>query len=226
MKTKLLLAISLVFTVLLTKAQCANTQTANITITNTTVLAPGSSGVVHVCGTGLLYDTLQNSTVIKYYLEPNAKLFVKSGSTMIICMKANSSFTNSGYPPSNKVVYAEPFAFMVSTSTVPINPNTCPVVSFPSSPLCNPTGVTEKTNISNLVSFYPNPAKNNLTVVNENSKALYAIVINALGQTVRSFNVETGRKIVEVSDLPEGVYYVSISENEKMISTKKLIISK
>lgn len=226
MKTKLLLSLTLVFATFFIKAQCTNTQTANITITNTTVLTPGSSGVVLVCSTGMLYDTLQNSNVIKYYLEPNAKLFVKSGSTMIICMKANSSFTNTGYPPSNKVVYAEPFASMVTTGTVPINPNTCPVVSFPSSPLCSPNGVVEKTNFSNLLSFFPNPAKNNITVVNDNSSALHATVINALGQNVRSFTIENGKKNVDVSDLPEGLYYLSISENNKVISTKKLVIAK
>ncbi|MDP1802908.1 MAG: T9SS type A sorting domain-containing protein [Bacteroidota bacterium] len=226
MKTKLLLSISLVLATFFTRAQCANTQTANITITNTTVLTPGSNGVVLICSTGMLYDTLQNSSVIRYYLEPGAKLIVKNGSTLLIAMKATSSFTNYGYPPFNKMVYAEPGATMVTTGTVPINPTTCSVVSFPASPLCAPTTISEKSNLSNLTSFFPNPAKNNLTIINDNSAVLHASVINALGQKVRSFIIETGKKNVDVSDLPGGLYYLSLSENGKVISTKKLVIAK
>jgi hypothetical protein len=226
MKTNLLLSIAICFGVFFTKAQCVNTQTANVTVTNTMVLPPSSSGVVLICSAGVLYDTLMNSNVFKYYLEPGAKLITKNGSTLFINMKATSGYTNYGFSPFNKFVYAEPGATMVSTFSVPITPNTCSVVSFPASPLCAPTGVIKKDQDVNIVSFYPNPAKNSLTINNETSSLLNAQLINALGQKVRSFNLENGKKTIDVSDLNEGLYYISVSENNKTIVFKKIIIVK
>ena len=226
MRSKILLSIAMFLAVFYTKAQCVNTQTAGITVSNTMVLPAGSGGVVLICSTGVLYDTLMNSNVFKYYLEAGAKLITKNGSTLLICMKATSGFTNNGFAPFNKMVYTESGTSLVNNSTGSITPTTCSLISFPSSPLCSPTGVNEKNMISNLVSFYPNPAKNSVTILNESFTLLNIEVINSLGQKVRSFGLEIGKKTIDVSDLNEGIYYVSVSENNKTLLFKKMIIVK
>ncbi len=221
MKTKLLLTSALITILSLgIKAQCTASQTASITISTTTVIPFSDPFTIKICPTGTAYDTTGNTGRI-YYLETGGKLTLKMNSTTVIYMKTGSFLTVIGNGSS--IVYREAGATVTGT---PSANNSCSVVSFPTSPSCGPTGITEKNSFVELISFFPNPAKNNLTVVNDNTTALHATVINALGQKVRSFTIESGKKNIDVSDMPEGLYYLSLSENNKVIAIKKLIISK
>lgn len=200
-------------------AQCTASQTASLLISNTTVVSFTDPIVIKVCATGNAYDTTGNSGRI-YFLEAGAKLTLKMNSTTSVYMKSGSFLTVGD---ASSIVYQEIGATITGT---PSYIYSCTVVAFPASPACSPTSINEKTYSVDLTSFYPNPAKDNLTVVNDNNAVLHAVVMNVLGQKVKSLTVENGSKNLDVSDLPEGLYYLSVLQNEDVISTKKLIISK
>lgn len=69
----------------------------------------------------------------------------------------------------------------------------------------------------NKVSLYPNPTKNSITIVSD-LEAHKIIIYNTLGKIVDRFDVAT--KIIPVSHLPQGLYFVSIETNEGIYSTK------
>ena len=204
-------------------AQCTTTQTAGLTISTTTVIQPSAPAIIKICPTGIVYDTLGTNSVFTYFMEAGSKLIMKKVNTVLIYMKSTSGFTNTVYFPGNKLVYTEPGTSIVNTATGTLTPTNCTLVTFPTAPSCA-LGITVNTAASELINVYPNPAKNNFTVSNENNLALICNLTNALGQKVKSFTIETAKKTIDVSDLNEGIYYLSIIENAKIISQKKLVI--
>jgi hypothetical protein len=86
-------------------------------------------------------------------------------------------------------------------------------------------GVNENNFVEN-ISVYPNPAKEIINVKcgikNENS---ILSIHNVLGNEVRTEILKTENLQINISDLEEGIYFVQIKTNEKII-TKKLNVSK
>jgi hypothetical protein len=63
----------------------------------------------------------------------------------------------------------------------------------------------------NQIKVYPNPATSKLTVSSSDNAGQFAVLISALGQTVRQFRLDTnGKTTVDVSDLSKGIYVVKI----------------
>jgi len=69
-------------------------------------------------------------------------------------------------------------------------------------------------------SVYPNPFSNNLTIkLNENSKINSVKLINSFGQIIGLNNVEINSnsiRINELDNLPIGIYYIQIIDNNKL----------
>jgi len=223
MKTKLLLAGLLYLTVLNLKSQCSSTNNANMTVSTTTVIPSNAFGTIKICSTGFAYDTLNTNNVTHYYLEPGAQLYIKKQSTLFINMQATSGFTNTAYNPFNKFVYTEANTSVVSTAG-PINSNTCTAVTFPATPSCTATGMKENNLSADLITLYPNPAKNILTISSAGLLPLNAEIMNALGQKVKYFRVETDKTSLDISNLVSGIYYVTIYKTDRSTLVKKLVI--
>ncbi|MFT5969982.1 MAG: hypothetical protein ACI8ZO_000487 [Flavobacteriales bacterium] len=89
----------------------------------------------------------------------------------------------------------------------------------------SPLGVQEQEAIS-LLSFYPNPAHNTLTLKNTSAKTLNIEINNAIGQSVLSHNVVAGAtSSLDVSALNRGVYFISYSNTLGQKNTRKLILN-
>lgn len=74
---------------------------------------------------------------------------------------------------------------------------------------------------ANAFNVYPNPAKNNVTV--SNLDANHSVqVIDLTGKTV--LTSKTGN--LSVGHLVDGVYFVQISSNSKIVATEKLVVRK
>lgn len=77
------------------------------------------------------------------------------------------------------------------------------------------------------ITFSPNPASVQLKltweVAQNNSKL---DLINALGQTVKTVNLLQDNTLVEVSDLPEGLYFASVRNKNQVISTHKIVVQR
>lgn len=86
--------------------------------------------------------------------------------------------------------------------------------------------------VSNPISLeaYPNPAVQSATIkysLPSNQGRLSLVVRNILGKEVKTIELGSslsGKQIINTSDLPNGVYFYSIIDEGRTISTKKLIV--
>jgi myo-inositol-hexaphosphate 3-phosphohydrolase len=80
------------------------------------------------------------------------------------------------------------------------------------------------------LSVYPNPSKG-LVVVTLNQKvdSNYKLrLTNVLGREIRSFSLRTEASNtgmpLNLSDLPAGMYFYSLVQNDKVLSTKRFVL--
>lgn len=74
-------------------------------------------------------------------------------------------------------------------------------------------------NTNSFFSIYPNPVTNNL-YVSATDPSMFTQdykIINTLGAVVRSGVLVSGQAIISTSDLPDGVYFISVGESLKKI---------
>jgi len=100
-------------------------------------------------------------------------------------------------------------------------------LSFDSLITVTPTSVKELQAGDNIFSLSPNPASNfvKITHNNINSEIFSLIISTSNGTIVKSIIVKEKQKEIDISGLPNGVYFVSL-KTESSIETKKLIIQK
>ena len=83
------------------------------------------------------------------------------------------------------------------------------------------TGIVTNNNEQTEIKVYPNPAKNRINVLLPSEIKNYKInLTNIVGQTV----LQTQPNVIDVSNIPNGIYFVTI-ETEKNIFIKKVIIN-
>jgi hypothetical protein len=74
------------------------------------------------------------------------------------------------------------------------------------------------------VSIFPNPASNNITIENESGEISRIDIVNALGQQVYSQRYQNSTRIsVDVAELPQGIYLVTVTNSENKIVVTRLI---
>ncbi len=83
------------------------------------------------------------------------------------------------------------------------------------------TGIYEKQD-GNGISIYPSPFN---TLLNIDTKIKYdeIIITNLIGKTVKKINTPVSS--IDMSDIQDGIYFISISDNRKTILTKKIVKS-
>ena len=88
------------------------------------------------------------------------------------------------------------------------------------------TSVNEAFNQNDNLSFFPNPAFNAVTVINKGQNDLSQInLFSLMGELVFTFDLRLNQsKILDVSTLPKGLYFLMYTEKGTLIS-KKLIIN-
>ena len=83
----------------------------------------------------------------------------------------------------------------------------------------------EQYNINNNMSVYPNPATTSLQVSLAGNSANSTLVItDMLGNTVKQVSVSSQQVLINVADLSEGVYNVSIISNEGAMNKRVVIV--
>ena len=78
----------------------------------------------------------------------------------------------------------------------------------------NDTDVAESQ--SETFGIYPNPATSTLTV--ENGNATEISIFNTIGQKVKQVTAHAEKTVIDVSDLPNGLYLIKLSGNSTSIS--------
>jgi hypothetical protein len=88
---------------------------------------------------------------------------------------------------------------------------------------CSTVSIEEEVKVD--VSIYPNPASNFVNIVMENAiNNVDFTLYNILGDAVLTVNLNAGTNKVELSELPNGVYFYSIMKEGNILETKKLIV--
>ena len=83
------------------------------------------------------------------------------------------------------------------------------------------TGIETNKNEQTEIKVYPNPAKNRITVLTPYEFKNYKINLqNMWGQTI----LQTESNVFDVSNIPNGIYFVTI-KTEKNLFNKKVIIN-
>lgn len=99
--------------------------------------------------------------------------------------------------------------------------------NFLTSGYCNPSNpdAIEEENANDLVSVYPNPASEQITVDGSWLQETYRVAItNSLGQVVYSGNYSRGTiATIDLSGLPGGLYFIR-TDSERYNSCKRLIV--
>ncbi len=82
-------------------------------------------------------------------------------------------------------------------------------------------------NKSNTITIYPNPMTTQATIkTSVVLKNATLSICNIHGQTIRSLNGINGQTIIlQKENLPSGVYFIKITQENKIISTEKLILA-
>lgn len=78
-----------------------------------------------------------------------------------------------------------------------------------------------------MISFYPNPAQNSVTIENSLfADATKAAIYNLEGQVLLQIDLRSGDNSLDVSNLPSGIYVISINGKGNFVHKQKLIILK
>ena len=84
-----------------------------------------------------------------------------------------------------------------------------------------PTGINEPTQQS--IHIYPNPASSQLYIElgNAYTKGCILVITNELGQTVKKITPDSSTISISVSEMPTGVYTISIAEHSYPVSIRR-----
>lgn len=78
-----------------------------------------------------------------------------------------------------------------------------------------------------LITVYPNPAQNNITVsLNSNNTKANIVIYSIDGKMVKQQILNSGNTILSTNDLQNGMYYYCIFDDNKILQQSKLIIIK
>lgn len=88
-----------------------------------------------------------------------------------------------------------------------------------------PVSVKElKLNTTNLFSVYPNPASDNLIIHSEQYEKGTYTFINSIGQKIAEGNIESSSQQITTENLSNGIYFLILKVNDKIVQQNKIII--
>ncbi len=79
-------------------------------------------------------------------------------------------------------------------------------------------------NKTNLFSVYPNPASENIIVHSEQFEKGSYTIINSIGQKITEGNIENASQTIKTENLSNGLYFLILKINDKIVQQNKIII--
>ncbi len=76
----------------------------------------------------------------------------------------------------------------------------------------------------NLFSVYPNPASNNFVIKSQQVEKGTYTIINSMGQKITEGNIETSSQVINTENLSNGLYFLILKINDKLVQQNKIII--
>jgi len=88
---------------------------------------------------------------------------------------------------------------------------------------------TEKDTIETDLKMYPNPVKNDRVTISFQNREISEIrIMNITGKEVRKemYDFPVQKAVLQINEIPNGIYIVQIKTSENLVVAKKLIVSK
>lgn len=194
-----------------------------------TVVTPSTNSTYTVIGASINNCISSNTATSSVIVNPKPDVFIYSNNSSI-CIGSTAMLTASG-----AINYE--WNTNQNTSSIVINPNSTSSYSVIGTNQynCKDTAyytqiVEPCTNIEDILinedlpKIYPNPFITNLFVdyisLKEN---ISIIIINSIGQKLFSMKITKNKNIIDLSDLPSGIYLLQILNNYNVSSSYKLI---
>jgi hypothetical protein len=87
------------------------------------------------------------------------------------------------------------------------------------------SGISDAEN-KNAFSIFPNPAKEYINIISKLQTGFHYVITDVSGKEIGNGISKTNSISISTSDLPNGVYSVSIFTENKIINTKKILVQK
>ena len=71
---------------------------------------------------------------------------------------------------------------------------------------------------------YPNPAKDVITISHSSTKISNIKIFDITGKQIEGLNISDNKQAIDISDLQQGLYLVSLFDDKKLVSQQKLIV--
>lgn len=202
--------------------------------TTSSFTVPSSTSFLYLCPSSTVFDTVATLYCRQVIVNPGAYYVVKykpCGGNVIYAKQGgtvNISGTSTSAQPI--VIFKEIGATIINSSTVTVNTTTCTSITTPSAINCSTaTMVYDLKDVQQMISVYPNPANEKLTIeaLWGNSFDHFNISLtNLLGSVVYDKKAVSGQKLeIDLKDLQSGVYYLSVN-SAGFKETRKIIISR
>ena len=136
-------------------------------------------------------------------LDSSGKFKLAKGATEPV----KGLFKSNGFVAGNAIVK---ILFTIDNSTASVDTLTLLARGWA-------TGLS-KVKKSTDVSFYPNPAKDNITVKYNTTKPIEGNIYNVLGSKVKSFQLMGAETAINISDLQGGVYFIRFVDGGNMVA--------
>ncbi|MEO6303622.1 MAG: T9SS type A sorting domain-containing protein [Bacteroidia bacterium] len=183
----------------------------------------------YLCGPNtIVYDTLEQGCHFVYvnalstlFLKPTISCAAQSE----VWVKSNSTLNVVPGSAGLLQIYFESGAIINNPFAVTIYSTMCTSISFPTVN-CTSTGLTEKTSQNNSFDVYPNPAEDNLSIKIFGNTVNQAQIINTIGQVLKETEIINPINDIDIKDLPNGVYILSLKGQNSSVNSKYFIISR
>jgi len=71
---------------------------------------------------------------------------------------------------------------------------------------------------------YPNPANDVIAISHSSTKISNIKIFDITGKQVKSLNLQDGKQTIDISDLQQGLYLISLFDKKNIVSQQKLIV--
>jgi len=185
---------------------------------------------VYVCGDGtIVYDTLPlswGSHCRNVYLEENTTFYLKGNCHSLHNIIARTNATVFVLPGSTLIGFLhEPGASIVNPSLVTVLSNTCAALDF-GFDKCITTGINSAST-NKALEIFPSPANDYLNVKIEEDEFFKIEILNGIGAKQLIIEEFKGGSLrVNVSELPTGLYFIKLTENNNESTLRKFFVQR
>ncbi len=192
-----------------------------ISISGTSIFAGTDNGIYLSTNNGSNWTAINTgltNTNIFSLLIIGSNIFAGSGGGGVFQSTNNgTSWTdiNTGFPS-----FGIAFSLAANSTNIYVTMYSDGVYTRPLSQI---TGINDAST-ENVVSIFPNPSNNELTIQNNTSQQFQFILYNSIGEKIVDKNLVDKTSTINISAYSKGIYFYRLSNSMQLLMSEKLII--